>query len=78
MAVKARFWIVSVKKTAIAGGEVGREVVMSAVNRKTDDNIQWAKYTPSGQVTLNVNGPAGQWFEDMLAKDVAVTFEEAE
>ena len=84
MAVLARFWVQSVKKTTISNGEINREVVLQAVVRASglpgaQGNIQWAKYTPSGNITLQVNAEdAGQWFEDRIGKDVSITFEDPE
>jgi len=40
------------------------------------DNVDWAPYTPAGQVTLVVNGPAGALFVE--GGRYAVTFERAE
>lgn len=81
MAVAARFWVQSVKKTQ-GSQEINREVVLQPVVRATglagaNGNINWAKYTPSGNILLQVNAePAGQWFEDRIGKDVAITFED--
>lgn len=84
MAVAARFWVQSVKKSAVAGGEVSREVILQPVIRPTglpgaEGNVNWSKYTPSGEIRLVVTAdPAGQWFEDRIAKDVAITFADPE
>ena len=82
MAVQARFWVQSVKKTAAANAEVTREVILAPVIRAgglpgADGNVNWSKYTPSGEIRLVVTADAaGQWFEDRIAKDVAITFDE--
>lgn len=82
MAVKARFWVQSVKKTAASGGDVAREVILAPVIRAgglpgAEGNVNWSKYTPSGEIRLVITADAaGEWFENHLAKDVAITFEE--
>lgn len=80
--VLARFWVQSVKKTASAGQEVTREVILQPVIRPSgvdgsDGNTNWSKYTPSGEIRLVVTAaPAGEWFEERIAKDIAITFED--
>lgn len=74
MAVKARFWIREITKFGNAGNN---KVVLSPVTRNTEDNVQWSKYTPSGEITLFITTEgAQQWFEDRIGKDVAITFED--
>lgn len=79
MAVKARFWVQSIKKTTVSGGNVAREVFLQPVVRAggqpgAEGNVDWSKYTPSGDMRLMVTADgAGQWFEDQLGKDVAIT-----
>lgn len=80
MAVQARFWVQSVKKTAVSGGDVAREVVLAPVIRGgglpgAEGNVDWSKYTPSGEMRLMVTADAaGKWFEDRIAKDIAISF----
>lgn len=77
MSVAARFWVQSVKKSAVNGGEVNREVILQPVIRGGggDGNVQWSKYTPSGEIRLVVTADAaGEWFEERIAKDVAIIF----
>lgn len=82
MAVAARFWVQSVKKSAISGGDVSREVILAPVIRPggmegAEGNVDWSKYTPSGEIRLVVTSDAaGEWFEDRIAKDVAITFDD--
>lgn len=84
MAVKARFWVQKVTKQAASGGGVTRIVELAPVIRATgqpgydpEANVNWSKYTPSGSIALTVTAEAGgQWFEDRLGKDVAITFED--
>lgn len=53
-------------------------VELSPVNgSKSDANKSWASATPSGEIKLTVGNPAAAaWFDSMLGKDVAITFEE--
>lgn len=80
--VKARFWVQSVKKTAAAGQGITREVILQPVIRPTgnpggDGNVSWSKYTPAGEIRLVITAePAGEWFEERLLKDVAISFED--
>ena len=43
-----------------------------------EGNIDWAKYTPSGKIEITVTPEtsAYEWFESMLGKDVAITFDD--
>lgn len=75
MSVAARFWVQSVKKSAAAGQGVTREVILQPVVSPTHDNENWSKYTPSGEIRLVVTAePAGEWFEERIAKNIAITF----
>lgn len=71
MSVAARFRIDRATKTE---GYEGVLVGMSAAI--DEDNSDWAKYTPAGQITMSVNGPASSWFEEHLGQVVAITFDE--
>lgn len=71
--IKARFYVAEVAKQA--GGAHGR-VVLNAVTRKTDDNIDWSVYTPSGSMTMTVNPAALAAFDALLGKDVSISIEE--
>lgn len=76
--VIARFYVAEVKKIAYGGGTPQCAVVLQAATRG-EENKSWAAATPSGRVEMHINnGPAGEWFEAMLGKDVAITFAEAE
>lgn len=80
--VLARFWVQKVIKSAAAGNGITREVIMQPVIRATglpgaEGNVNWSKYTPSGEIRLVVTADgAGDWFEDRLMKDIAITFED--
>jgi hypothetical protein len=80
-AVKARFWVQKVTKQAASGGSITRIIELAPVIRSNplpgaEGNIDWSKYTPSGSITLTVSKDgAGQWFEDHLGRDVAITFD---
>ena len=79
MAVQARFWVQSVKKSAVSGGDVAREVILQPVVSPTQGNDNWSKYTPSGEIRLMVTADAaGEWFEERIAKNVAITFSDPE
>ena len=74
MAIKARFWVREVTKY---GNADNVKVSLSPVTRSTPDNVQWSKYTPSGEVILHVTDEgAKQWFDQRLGKDVAITFDD--
>lgn len=74
MRVQARFFVNKVTKMA---GNDNLVVEMKPALRG-EHNKDWQKYTPSGVIEMNVTAasPAGQWFDSMLGKDVAITFEE--
>lgn len=79
MAIRARFWVTGFDKRVISGGAPQATVTLTAVRRHTNDNVDWAKYTPAGTITMSVNSDAGgayDEFERLLGKDVAVLFEE--
>jgi hypothetical protein len=69
VSVSARF-----KLDQAARNDYGVEVRMSAAI--DEDNSEWAKYTPSGQISMNVSGPAAPWFEEHVGQVVAITFDE--
>lgn len=71
MSVAARFRIDQASKSEMTEGILVR--LSAAIN---EDNSDWAKYTPSGQITMSVNGPASAWFEEHLGDVVAITFDE--
>lgn len=84
MAVKARFWVQSVKRQTVSGGSVAREVVLAPVIRGgglpgAEGNVDWSKYTPSGEIKMTITADAaGEWFErlQLEGKDVGITFDE--
>lgn len=88
MAVKARFWIRSVEniaasQTVTADGRsqvnLNHKVTLSPVTRKTEDNIAWSKYTPSGLIELFVTqDQAHNWFSERIGRDVSITFDDPE
>lgn len=71
MAVKARFFVQQVTKNAS-----GYTTVSMSPSTKGDENKEWAKYTPSGEIKLTINPEtsAGKWFEDRLGEDIPITF----
>jgi hypothetical protein len=85
MAIKARFYVAEFNKR-VSGVNVDgtpksiAQVIMQAVNRKTDDNINWSEYSPSGKFEILLTqkeGGAFETFESLLGKDVSITIEEA-
>ena len=74
MRVQARFFINKIIKMA---GTDNIVVEMKPALRG-EANKDWQKYTPSGSIEMYVTAAsaAGEWFESMLGKDVAITFEE--
>lgn len=82
--IKARFYVSKFDKQVV-GTVDGKPrlqgaVTLNAVTRKdTEDNVDWAKYSPSGQITMSVSQEAGgafETFEALLGKDVSITFDE--
>lgn len=67
--VAARFVVESITKRATSDA---CEVAMRADIHA--DNSEWAKYTPSGSITMHVSGPAASWFEHNLGNTLAITF----
>jgi hypothetical protein len=80
MAVKAQFFVHTITKhaqmTHIA------VTLMPVVRAKplpgSEANTDWAKYTPSGKIEMNVSTESGaaEWFESKLGKDVSITFDD--
>lgn len=62
--VRAKFYISGL--TLYPGQNAGGEVKLTAVSRG-DRNKDWAAATPSGEMRMTVNNPAGfAWFEEMM------------
>lgn len=81
--VTARFYVREVTRYAFNNGGYANpapqvSVVLSPVSgAKGEENKKWASATPSGEVKLTIGNPeAAEWFDSMLGKDVAITFEE--
>lgn len=72
MAVTARFKIESAIKNELTEG-----VLVSMSAAIDEDNSDWAKYTPAGQITMSVNGPAASWFEERRGQVLALVFDDA-
>jgi len=78
MSVAARFYVREIVKQQVSGG-INHTVKLSPVVRPTDDNKEWSKYTPSGDISMTVTQEsAGAWFEDRLGEDVSITFSDPE
>lgn len=75
MAVKALFYVQGIEKTVVSQGNTNMKVTLLPVTRATDDNIEWAKYTPGGKIELWVTQAGAQdFYEENLGKDVPITF----
>lgn len=83
MAVEARFWVQKVEKVVSGSAAPGQtaqlsvKVTLAPVIRKTEDNIQWSRYTASGTIELWLTQQAAiDWYEQRLGQDVAITFDD--
>lgn len=75
MSVRARMYVTSITKSANDVCAVN----LGAVSRG-EANKEWAAYTPSANVTMQLSkkaGPAAQWFEDRVGKEVFMDFTDA-
>lgn len=74
MAVKARFYVHTITKS----NTDYVQLILMPVTRKTGDNVDWSKYTPSGRLEMNVSKETGaaKWFEDKMdaGEDVGISF----
>jgi len=79
MSVVARFYVARIEKSAYTPGMPPQRSVTLQAATRGEENKSWAQATPAGQITMSINnGDAGQWFEDNLGKDIAITFAVAE
>lgn len=71
--VAARFYVYTIKK--VAAGYTAVELMPST---KGEGNKEWAHYTPSGKIEMNISPDSGAaaFFEERLGEDVAITFED--
>lgn len=77
MTVQARFYVSQIVKTPSDYVSVS----LFPVTRSNDkSNTDWAKYTPSGKIDMNVSTStsAAEWFEKRVGKDVSITFDDVE
>ena len=78
MAVTARFYVRKVTEERQAGSTDKMGHVELSASTKGDENKSWARYTPSGNITLStVNAGALEWFAERIGKDVAILFDDA-
>lgn len=77
--IRAMFYVAAVEKYANGQTRPGYadpapigKVLMRPVTRQTDDNVDWASSTPSGEFWMNVKGSALPEFEAALGQDVAI------
>lgn len=75
--IAARFWVTGVHVKAASQGERTYEVFLAPVIRGSDDsNINWSKYTPSGEFRFIVTQQeVGLQFLDAIGSDVAINME---
>lgn len=78
--IKARFYVASLTKHATGNTRPGYadpapvgEVILRPVTRQTDDNVDWASSTPSGEFRMAIRGEAVPTFEGMIGRDVSIT-----
>jgi hypothetical protein len=76
MATSLRFYVSQITQRATGGNAPEGGEVILAPAYKDGKNSDWAKYTPSGSITLNVNGPAFPWFQEHLGKDVHIVIDD--
>ena len=73
MTVSARFYVATITRRAY---NPEHALVTLVAAGRGEQNKAWAQATPSGKIELTINNPAAaKWFEEHLAKDVALTFE---
>lgn len=75
MSVRARFFVQSITRTAPHTGSVR----LQAVSRGPENKL-WAAYTPSGSLEMSLSsqaGPALEWFNERLGKEVFLDISEA-
>ena len=57
--MKAKFTLISMNHRHLHGpDEVAVDVVFSAFIGKDADNIDWSKYTPSGEIKMCITNPS--------------------
>lgn len=82
--VTARFYVAESKRFAGQTQEGWAppaprvEVVLRPVSgNRGKENEKWASATPSGEIRMTIGNPAAAaWFDEMLGRDIAITFEE--
>lgn len=79
MAVKARFWV---REFTRYGNTDNVRVLLAPVVRSkpqpgAEGNVDWSKFTPSGEFWMSVTTEGAQsWFEERIGKDVSITIED--
>lgn len=77
MIVKAKFRCNSIVDTKMQGGYTERQVQLSAVTSKDGDNADYSKYTPYGEIKMNISEDTAAYNHFQPGKDYYLTFEEA-
>ncbi len=71
--IHARFYVDAVTRRGYDPKQA--DVTLKAAGRG-EQNKTWAKYTPSGELTMHVTEPAvADFFEENLGRDLAMTFQ---
>lgn len=74
MSARAKFYVQSVSATAGSPTTDRGSIVLKPVSRGAA-NAMWASATPSGEMTMFVDNPAGwQWFRDRIGKELYIDF----
>jgi hypothetical protein len=71
--IRAKFKVSRIAKVDVGNGNWQEEVSMQPVYGTSDENKQWSKFTPSGELKMNITaeGAVGQ-FE--LGKEYFIDF----
>lgn len=77
MAVQARFYVAEITQQAYGGyappAPAGKVVLQPST--KGEENKEWASATPSGRIEMTIrSGPAFEFFQERIGKDIAITF----
>ena len=83
MAVLARFYVAEITRYANGMKRPGYadpapigKVTLRPVTRG-EANAIWASATPSGEMTMTINGSAMSWFEERLGSEISIRLEDA-
>jgi hypothetical protein len=77
MSVTAKFWVQSKSQAGSEGSEGGGETIILHPAIKGEDNKDWSKWTPAGEMRLYITNPAASK-QFVVGKYVMITFEPVE